>query len=330
MRPCAATNGVDAGQQRVSPTSRSSDGSRRRPNSRSRSIGVIPCAPDRPDDYVHDADDEVDGRPKDEDHPDADRDAPVDLRLAIAVELALRVLWCARHAHDDPNQEDHLHGDKEPNKHAATFARCHGSPPYAVRRRMDRRLPAKGKPSVAEQRWSCPSNKSPDMAERPRSRAGGKRGRRLVAVTRCPVCFGRRVAAFRHQDHAAAGLARELDVHGAWPAGLGAVAPAAEPTLGVGAAGRLPRMPVGALVWRLRDPHREPVRAWDRDEITGSHPPTIVERAFEEKRLLCARNVGGERTLMLDMQVIVRLLDTNEQRLDYRHDQALCEPLAAR
>jgi hypothetical protein len=33
---------------------------------------------------------------------------------------------------------------------------------------------------------------------------------------------------------------------------------------------------------------------------------------------------------MLDMQVIVRLLDTNEQRLDYQHDQALCEPLAAR
>jgi hypothetical protein len=35
-------------------------------------------------------------------------------------------------------------------------------------------------------------------------------------------------------------------------------------------------------------------------------------------------------THMVDMQVIVRLLDANEQRLDYLHDQALCEPLAAR
>jgi hypothetical protein len=33
---------------------------------------------------------------------------------------------------------------------------------------------------------------------------------------------------------------------------------------------------------------------------------------------------------MLDMQVILRLLDTDEQRLDYLRDQALCEPLAAR
>jgi hypothetical protein len=33
---------------------------------------------------------------------------------------------------------------------------------------------------------------------------------------------------------------------------------------------------------------------------------------------------------MLDMQVIPRLLETDEQRLDYLHDQALCEPLAAR
>jgi hypothetical protein len=36
------------------------------------------------------------------------------------------------------------------------------------------------------------------------------------------------------------------------------------------------------------------------------------------------------RAILLDMQVIVRLLDTNEQRLDCLHDQALCEPLAVR
>jgi hypothetical protein len=44
-------------------------------------------------------------------------------------------------------------------------------------------------------------------------------------------------------------------------------------------------MPVGALLWRLRNPHREPVRACDGDEVAGTHPSTVVERAFEEKRL---------------------------------------------
>jgi hypothetical protein len=39
--------------------------------------------------------------------------------------------------------------------------------------------------------------------------------------------------------------------------------------------------------------------------------------------------IAHKHTHLLDMQVIVRLLDTNE-RLDYLHDQALCEPLAAR
>jgi hypothetical protein len=58
-------------------------------------------------------------------------------------------------------------------------------------------------------------------------------------------------------------------------------------------------------------------------------PPFGADRRRDEGRV--DQEIWWSRfPLMLDMQVIVRLLDTDEQRLDYLHDQALCESLAAR
>src|SRR5262249_17534490 len=91
----------------------------------------------------------------------------------------------------------HEYRDK-PNSDSTPIARssfrmlwlCHGSPPYAVRRRMDRRLPAKGKPSVAEQRWVL----SVEQVTRhgrapPLPGLGGNGGAVLVGVTCRPACL---------------------------------------------------------------------------------------------------------------------------------------------
>ena len=53
----------------------------------------------------------------------------------------------------------------------------------------------------------------------------------------------------------------------------------------------------------------------------------LVEAVLEQVPVEVERHCGR---LVFDMQVIVRLLDMSEQCLDYLHDQALCEPLAAR
>ena len=113
--------------------------------------------------------------------------------------------------------------------------------------------------------------------ERPASRAGGRRGRRLVAVTRRPTCCGRRIAARRHQHDRAACLAGELEVPRArGVASPRAMTPTAEPALAVGATGRCPWVPVRTLHRGFVDPHGEPVRVRDREQIAHTHPSTIV------------------------------------------------------
>jgi hypothetical protein len=150
--------------------------------------------------------------------------------------------------------------------------------------------------------------------ERPRPQGWWERGRRLVAVTRRPPRLLCRVGARRHQHNPAARLASELEVSGsAVGCGLRGSAPAAEPALGVGTMPGRPRVAVRALRRRLVEPLRDAVRVGDGDQVAGTHAPTIVERAFEQKRLLPGQ-VRGERTPALHSRETCQMREIRHEK----------------